>query len=196
MDFQALFEGAPGLYLVLDPQLRIQAATDAYLRTTGTRREQLLGRYVFDAFPDNPDDPGATGTANLRASLARVLALRKPDTMAVQKWDLDYGSGFETRYWSLRNSPVLGTDGLVRYIVNQVEDVTEFVTLQRHGDERTQRMQAEILRRTQELQEVNQALRDANNAKNDFLSRVSHELRTPLNAILGFSELLSLCNSS
>lgn len=100
MDFQALFEAAPGLYLVLDPQLRIQAATDAYLRTTGTRREQLLGRYVFDAFPDNPDDPGATGTANLRASLERVLALRKPDTMAVQKWDLDYGSGFETRYWS------------------------------------------------------------------------------------------------
>lgn len=80
----------------------------------------------------------------------------------------------------------------MRYIVNQVEDVTEFVTLQRHGDERTQRMQAEILRRTQELQEVNQALRDANKAKNDFLSRVSHELRTPLNAILGFSELLSL----
>jgi signal transduction histidine kinase/ActR/RegA family two-component response regulator len=32
----------------------------------------------------------------------------------------------------------------------------------------------------------------ANNAKNEFLSRTSHELRTPLNAILGFGQLLQM----
>src|SRR5438094_8081233 len=87
-DFRALFESAPGLYLVLDTDLRIVAASDAYLRATMTNREQILGHGVFDVFPDNPDDPEATGVCNLRASLERILATRKPDAMAIQKYDI------------------------------------------------------------------------------------------------------------
>src|SRR5580765_2426612 len=76
-DFEALFESAPGLYLVLDPTLDIVAVTDAYLDATMTRREDIVGRGIFDVFPDNPDDPDATGVANLRASLeARAQAPR------------------------------------------------------------------------------------------------------------------------
>lgn len=59
-------------------------------------------------------------------------------------------------------------------------------------DELNQALVRAILARSQELQDANRALRAANEAKNEFLSRVSHELRTPLNAILGFGELLSL----
>src|ERR671923_543721 len=87
-DFRALFESAPGLYLVLDPALRIVAASDAYLRATMTVREEILGRGIFEVFPDNPDDPAATGVRNLRASLERVLRDRVLDTMAVQKYDV------------------------------------------------------------------------------------------------------------
>jgi CheY-like chemotaxis protein len=39
-------------------------------------------------FPDNPDDPDATGVSNLRASLERVRRERAPDTMAVQQYDI------------------------------------------------------------------------------------------------------------
>ena len=73
-DFRALFEAAPGLYLVLDPELRIVAASDAYLDATMTRREEIVGRDLFDVFPDNPDDPGADGVSNLAASLERVAS--------------------------------------------------------------------------------------------------------------------------
>src|SRR5437773_2801129 len=128
-DFQALFESAPGLYLVLTPALTITAASDAYLRATMTTREQILGRGLFDVFPDNPDDPTATGVSNLRASLDRVLQHRIPNAMAVQKYDIrrpeSEGGGFEERYWSLVNSPVLGTKGEVAYIIHRVEDVTQ-----------------------------------------------------------------------
>src|SRR5437773_1615052 len=74
--FKALFESTPGLYLVLDAKLRIVAASDAYTRATLTRREEILGRDVFDVFPDNPDDPAASGVRNSRASFERVLLTR------------------------------------------------------------------------------------------------------------------------
>jgi len=190
-DFRALFEAAPGLYLVLDPDFRIVAASDAYLAATMTVRDEILGRGIFDVFPDNPDDPEATGVSNLRASLERVRSRRLPDTMAVQKYDIprpaEEGGGFEPRYWSPRNAPVLGQHRRLEYIVHQVEDVTEFVLLQ----QRESRQEAEILRRSQELQETNKQLRAANSAKNEFLSRMSHELRSPLGAIMGFGQLLA-----
>src|SRR4029077_12039216 len=84
-EFRALFESAPGLYLVLTPDLTIVAVSDAYLRATMTERDKILGRGLFEIFPDNPDEPGATGVSNLRGSLQRVLSDKVPDTMAVQK---------------------------------------------------------------------------------------------------------------
>lgn len=204
VDFRALFEAAPGRYLVLDPDLVIVAASDAYLEATMTRREDIVGRALFEVFPDDPDDPGADGEGNLRASLHRVRSRLVSDTMAVQRYDIrrpaTEGSGFEERFWSPRNSPVLGPDGRLAAIIHRVEDVTEFVRLQRDRserqevaaelEERTRAMESEILQRSRELQRANDELRAANTATSDFLSRMSHELRTPLNAILGFAQLL------
>lgn len=82
-DFRALFEATPGLYLVLDPSFQIVAVSQAYLDATMTKRDEILGRDIFDVFPDNPDDPEATGVANLRASLERVRRHVRRDTMAV-----------------------------------------------------------------------------------------------------------------
>src|SRR5260370_15674769 len=102
-DFQALFQSAPGLYLVLAPDLTIVAVSEAYLRATMTKREEILGRGLFDVFPDNPDDPAADGTRNLRASLDRVRKNRVADAMAVQKYDIrrpeSERGGFEERFW-------------------------------------------------------------------------------------------------
>ncbi|MBG0567351.1 sensor histidine kinase [Actinoplanes aureus] len=170
MNFQKLFESAPGLYLVLDPELRIAAVSDNYLRATMTERREILGRNLFEVFPDNPEDLEATGVANLRASLERVIRRQVPDTMAVQKYDVSRpaGGGFEVRYWSPRNTPILGPDGQLTHIIHQVEDVTELVLLQQQDDQvqqqtaelqaRTEHMQAEILRRSDELHQANRFL--------------------------------------
>jgi len=172
-DYRALFESAPGAYLVLTPSFDIVAVSDAYLRATMVRREEILGRHLFDVFPNNPDDPKATGVVNLRASLERVLQHQAPDTMAVQKYDIrrpnSDGGGFEERYWSPVNTPVFGANGEVTYIIHRVEDVTEFVRLKQAGSEqgrteealraRAQEMESEIYRRAQQIQEVNKQLR-------------------------------------
>jgi signal transduction histidine kinase/CheY-like chemotaxis protein len=194
VDFRALFEAAPGLYLVLDPELRIVAVSDVYLAATMTRREEIMGRGIFDVFPDNPEDPEATGVSNLSASLDRVRRQKGADTMAVQKYDIqrpeEEGGGFEERYWSPKNTPVLDEEGELAYIIHRVQDVTAFVRLSERGSEQ----EAEIFLRGQELQELNSKLQAADQAKNEFLSRMSHELRTPLAAIMGFSELLGMAD--
>jgi PAS domain S-box-containing protein len=125
--FRRLFESAPGLFLVLTPDLEIVAASDAYLDATMTRREDVIGKALFEVFPDNPADPGATGVANLSASLDRVLKNRAPDRLAVQKYDIRRPGVevFEQRYWSPVSSPIFGKDGEVELIIHSVEDVTE-----------------------------------------------------------------------
>ena len=129
LDFESLFQAAPGCYLVLDPDLVIVAVSDAYLRDTMTVREQIVGRELFEVFPDNPDDPEATGESNLRASLDRVRRDHVPDTMALQQYDIRRpeadGGGFEVRFWSPVNSPVLEPDGELAFIIHSVADVTE-----------------------------------------------------------------------
>ncbi len=165
-DFEALFEAVPGLYLVLTPELKIAAVSNAYLQATLTERQKILGRHLFDVFPDNPNDPAATGVGNLRASLERVLKNKVSDTMAVQKYDIrrpdSQGGGFEERYWSPVNSPVFerGSKKII-YIIHRAEDVTEFIRLKNLGDEKSKRMEADIFLRNQELQVANQKLREA-----------------------------------
>jgi hypothetical protein len=158
-DFRALFEGCPGAYLVLlpdSPRFTIVAVSNAYLSATMTKRDDILGRGLFEVFPDNPADSTATGVRNLSASLHRVIDNRAPDTMAIQKYDIAKpGTGdFQERYWSPVNTPVQDDTGGVRYIVHRVEEVTDFARLKRHGIE----MEVELYSRAQEIQEANRRL--------------------------------------
>ncbi len=63
IDFEALFRSLPARFAVLDPQLRIIAVNDAYLQASMAVREKIIGRNLLEVFPDNPDDPEATGVA-------------------------------------------------------------------------------------------------------------------------------------
>ncbi|MFD8542801.1 PP2C family protein-serine/threonine phosphatase [Streptomyces sp. NPDC059649] len=166
IDYAAVFQALPGAVLLLTPDLMIADANEALLRRAGRQRRQVVGRHLFDVFPDNPRDPDATGTRNLRASLERVLATGLTDTMALQRYDVELPGRpgvFEERYWSPVNAPVLDADGRVRLIVHRVEEVTETIRAgarRDHGGD-PQRMAAELYARAQELQQLNDRLRHA-----------------------------------
>jgi len=198
LDFKLLFEESPDILLVLlpdAPRYTMVAATGARWRATHTSAE-TLGRGLFEVFPDNPDDPSASGTSNLRASLERVLKTRQPDTMPVQKYDIRGPDGtFQAKHWSPKNLPVLSPSGEVRYILHRVEDVTELVRASELGDElrgKTREMEREVLKRSHELEAALRELRSTHAklseldvAKTEFFSNISHEFRTPLTLMLG-----------
>ncbi|MEU4491940.1 SpoIIE family protein phosphatase [Streptomyces sp. NPDC023998] len=172
IEYAALFAATPSPYLVLGTDLVIVDVNQAYLEATAQTREDLIGQYLFDAFPDNPADPDADGVENLSASLHRVLTTRKRDTMALQKYDIPIPhrlGEFEERWWSPINTPVLGPDGKVTLIIHRVEDVTAFVHSRRSRhpgqggalSERAEAMEGELYARARELQLLNEELRKA-----------------------------------
>jgi signal transduction histidine kinase/ActR/RegA family two-component response regulator len=132
-DFKLLFEALPHLVLVLSPgpEFIMAAANEGRLRGTNTRREDCIGRSIFEVFGRNPDEQSEFGAGVLRASLERVMRTGKPDRMAITKYDIPRApgneSGFEVRYWSPLNTPVLNDLGEVVYIIHQTEDVTDRV---------------------------------------------------------------------
>ncbi|WP_435240594.1 PP2C family protein-serine/threonine phosphatase [Streptomyces cucumeris] len=171
IDYEALFEAIPTPVLILGRDLVIVAVDDAYLRDTQRTREELIGMYVFDAFPDNPGDPDHSATRSLENSLRRVLRTGERDIMGLMKYDIPVmgePGRFEERYWSTINTPVLDREGRVELIVHRVEDVTEFVRVRERGavegtplSLRAETMGADVYSRARELQELNEALREA-----------------------------------
>lgn len=125
-DIQRIFCSLPGLFLVLKPDdnFTILGASDDYIRASNTSPD-MFGRGLFEVFPDNPDDPNATGVQNLTASLQQVLATRLTHTMLPQRYDVRLADGaFEERSWIAVNSPVLDAAGGIDYIVHSVEETT------------------------------------------------------------------------
>lgn len=212
MDFRVFFERSPGLYLVLDPQFFIIAATDNYLHSTVTRREDIVGQHLFDVFPENGDD---AGIGKLRESLEGVLRDRVPDSVVLKKSDLRRLRGeFEERYWNAINRPVIGADGRVQYIIHCLEDVTESggahdpaeirseaADLQRR---RVAAMESAILSWSEEVGVANRQLKVTNEelalrtaelheslqTMQTFTYTIGHDLRAPLRALTGFSSLV------
>ncbi|WP_019068038.1 PP2C family protein-serine/threonine phosphatase [Streptomyces hokutonensis] len=165
IDYAAVFQGLPGMVALLTPDLVYADANEEFLRMSGRTREQVVGRFLFDVFPDNPNDPAATGMRNLETSLRRVVATGERDTMALQRYDVESAAcpgQWEERYWSPVNTPLLDPDGKVVLLVHRVEEVTELIRARgRSGGGRTRVLEAELYTRARELQEVNERLRGA-----------------------------------
>ncbi|MER5217019.1 SpoIIE family protein phosphatase [Streptomyces sp. NPDC002838] len=165
IDYTAVFQALPGMVALLTSELVFADVNEEFLHVAGRKREQVVGRHIFEVFPDNPRDSAATGMRNLEASLRRVLATGERDAMALQRYDVechDRPGEWEERYWSPVNAPVLGPNGKVVLLVHRVEEVTELIRA-RGGPSggRARVLEAELYTRARELQELNERLRQA-----------------------------------
>jgi len=131
IDFNQLFEYAPVACLVFTPNLNIVAVTNKYLQLTMTQKEEIIGKGLFEVFPDDPNSNHANGKKNLSHSLKKVIENKITDIMPIQRYDIrrpkNLGGEFEERYWTPINTPILNKNNEIQFIIHRVEDVTDYV---------------------------------------------------------------------
>jgi PAS domain S-box-containing protein len=167
LDFQAVFETTANPYMLLDRELRYVAANRAYLQVTASRLEDLIGRRIFEVFPNDARDPNNRSAQVLRQSLEKVLRTRRRDVIAFLPYRVARTAGAEPeeRYWSATHTPLFDEAGEVAFILQHTVDVTELHALQRMARtfgvdirKTTGTVESEVLHRAQSVQDSNTAL--------------------------------------
>ncbi len=165
IDFQALFEASPNLYMVIDRELRFVTANAAYCRAVAARLEDLVGRPLFELFPHDPDDPKNASARLLRESFARVFETGQPDTIAhiVYRVPSQTPEGVRTleRVWSATHTPIRDAQGHVVNLLQHTVDVTEVQALGPRSDPTASPsaiVQAGLLQRSGDVQAANASL--------------------------------------
>jgi PAS domain-containing protein len=130
IDYISVFRHLPTPVALLSPDFVAIDVNLAYERVSGRSHDELLGKDILDSFPDNPSEPGISASRNLGESLRRVVATGQPDTMALQRYDvesIDQPGHYTERYWCPVNVPVPGPDGRVACIIHAVEEVPDLI---------------------------------------------------------------------
>lgn len=202
VDFERIFDETPVPLLLLTPDLVIVGANRARLEATATTLEATVGRGLFEVFPMNPDDPGADGLVNLRDSLTLTRETRRPQTMAVQKYDIPMPDGtYEERFWSPLNVPILDEHGEVVLLLHRSDDITDYVHTRHQAQasaelserlrERAERVEHDLFARTRELEQLVAHLGRAT-ARAELLSTVTSELTSTLDGEQAVGRLAQL----
>ena len=131
-DFKELFYALPSPYMMLDTELRFFDMNDAYLRVTRQSRDNLIGRLVFDAFPESPEREAVFASAFERALRGEANRLvRQP--FSIPRPDSE-GGGFREVWWNCHHLPIHDVDGNLCGVVQKAEDVTSEVKAERLRD--------------------------------------------------------------
>jgi len=132
-NIRSLYSTSPNAYLILlpdAPRFTIADANEAFLSITNTHRSDIIGKGIFEAFPDNPIHHGLKGIRAVKSSLEHALLLKKNYKKTLQRYDLKKSDGFEVCFWSYDTFPLLDENNNVKYIVQNPVDVTSSVISQ------------------------------------------------------------------
>lgn len=153
VDYARVFDVLPSPFMVVDSELRYVAANRAYLETVDRTLPEILGKPLFELFP-NPSESGE----RLRASFDAVLATGRPDTLAYLPYPIPKnGGGFENRYWTAIHVPLLNNEGQVAFVMQNTVDVTEFARIRAASTVPFSSLSAEtrLIERTREAEAAN-----------------------------------------
>jgi len=172
-------EQSPESILITNLNAEIEYVNETFLRTTGYRREEVIGqtpRMLHSGKTPRETYVGLwQAMAEGRSWQGEFINRRK-----------DGGEYVELAFIS----PLRQADGRVSHFVAVQEDITEKKRIDTELEQHRHHLEGLVELRTSELMIAKTQAEAANQAKSAFLANMSHEIRTPMNAILGLTHLL------
>lgn len=148
IDSGTLFQSLSTPYIVFgvdDPDFTILEENEAHAKVAMVDRDRVVGRPLFDVFPDTSEQYIETGISQLLESIRKVIKTGKPDAMPRLSYDLKDPSGtFKQMYWSVTHFPVFGKSGKVIAVYQETKDITDELLVSREL-ERTQHQLDQVL---------------------------------------------------
>lgn len=170
--------------MVLDRNLRFVEANAAYCAATTSRRADLIGRHVFEAFPEEGDN-----LRRYQEAFERALA-GEENVVAFFPYAVPGPNGQRVlKYWSCTHTPLRNDAGDVTHIIQQAEDVTGLAA---EAPDATAGMQAKVTKRAQRLESLSQTLR----AEGDFLKRLFQSAPGFMAVFSGPDQTVELANDA
>ncbi|HYD31401.1 MAG TPA: PAS domain S-box protein [Azospirillaceae bacterium] len=157
-----LIETIPSPVFYKDLDGRYLGSNRALEAITGRPREAIVGKTVFDLFPEDV-------ARGYYESDRRLLA---EGGAQVSEALVPYADG-EARTAILNRAVFHDADGNKRGIIGVIQDITDHI------------------RAEQALEVSRSELEQLNQQKNRFFSIIAHDLKNPFNAILGFTDILA-----
>ncbi|MEI2383803.1 HWE histidine kinase domain-containing protein [Breoghania sp. JC706] len=132
IDYGRLFNDLPTPYMVLDTELRFLDMNQHYLDVTQRTRADLIGRYVFDAFPATAEEIAPFETA-LREALSGQTSVLERQIFPIPEPDAENGGRREV-CWTCRHVPAYDENGEICGVVQHAVDVTSEVAAEQMRD--------------------------------------------------------------
>ncbi len=129
-NIRSVFKSSPLASVIFypdSPVFTIAEANEAFLLATKTSREDLIGKGLFEAFPDHPDDPGTNRQKKIRASIGQVILLKKAHQIPLQRYKMlnQVSREYEAKFWNLDTYPLLDDNEQVQFLVQSIVEITD-----------------------------------------------------------------------
>ena len=125
--WDALLDAIAQPTTIFDRDLVFLGQNAAHEVMTGTRRADVIGRFMFDVFPPEPGPEAPNAQAAVGASVDRVWHSRQPHTLPAQQHALRQGNGaWKNHFWKITHAPIIEGDEVVA-VLQTSENVTETI---------------------------------------------------------------------
>lgn len=120
IDFLQVFAATPTPLMMVNQDLVIVFANEAYLETTGCTMSEIQGRYIFEVFPEAEERMALFETA-FRKALAGT-----PNKVTTEPFAIPTdGGGTREIVWTCTHEPIRDARGDIAFVLQNAVDITE-----------------------------------------------------------------------